>query len=1407
MASRFEIYKNSVGGERELGSDLEELKKLYSLNSRFYSEMDFDKFIKYSEENASGSYDNTVLDYINKPLAEDPVKNNRNYYKDLFAMTKQEKAKEIEDVAEKREIKEEQQRGYKSTRRAVVSPWSETTAAILNLGKKVITGPGVSTKKLLTGEDSIVEKLLPSEKTINRKVDSFFRNYIGGTDIYETKIDSETGEEYYELEKATTTAEAIARPIGELVTAMTLTKKPAVGALDSIKKAVTAPARKRGGQSKLQKKLEARQVRVTKGIDKFDPLIRAEIASQFTFTDDPDFTVVANNISNFIGDDRGKLSDLFNYLDADEDSPEAARRLSILLDGVVFGGIFQGVTWAGAGMVSGMTKLVNKIKAEGPEAVQEFKKIVNSVRREDTASKKIDPVVPKTDVPLVTPLKNKPIDSTSNKLWMGVQEMYNGLKGRGGAFTPQMLNIIKSSEYSSIAWSDRAAQLHANLVLTMKKAAKDNNISKQDMEDMLGSYLTKAKDDKGILITPFKSLPENVQEYAKEARDTIDSLSYMLKNDKNIPKELRKEIDENMGKYLRKTYEAFENPSYMPSKELYDNAVATIKSGLKFSDEQAGRVRPRPVGYYDQEARLSVDKLLNRGSGKDFQAHINSVFGSKKADIMFKKRKKLTPSIEALLGGKIDATTSVFRTIETLSHQINNYKLYDNLYNTGKGKWFFTGKGKYAVAPDDRLKQGVIRGQQFGRLNGVQTTPQIAKLFANMKDTPEVGMIAWAYGKALSVKGFTQASATVYNLTTHARNTIGGGLILARNGINPFTLDTKDSMDILVNKIMTGTKSQDKDLINLYREYQKLGLVNQNVRVGEFKKLFNDYANVQKSKKSSNISTASTVIGNFASKTNKKLTDVYVAEDDLWRIVGYNKELRVLKEANKLNLPAARKTEAVLKQEAADIIRDTMPTYDLIAPTIQGLRKLPFGNFFSFTAEQYRNNYNTMMRGMNEIRSGNEVLVQRGMQRLSSQIAVTYGMGKGATEFSKNYFGVTDEDEKAIRDLDLPPWSKSSALVFNRDENGYIEYVDLTYTDPSAPVTDVFRAFLNEALDTSKPSDYVGQKLLKGIIESSTLFFKPFVGPAILTDKVIDVIWQGRDYDTGEAIKGYNSLEGLSIGNVMASVKHIGQDVIPKELREDYSLFFGKKARKIKTGEISFGDELFAKFSGQRTTALTPSKIKKDLSFKLYELQNALEASEQSFNQYLSAGKTPADFLKQYERANKAYYKRFVKAKLAIEASKHFNVRSTDINNAISRNLKAMDKLEKSSFYESTNTFIPLKLSEGQLKNFKRNGDFSEMGFFEFRKEYINLYLDYHQLPIIEDVEDKYRDYPTSELVRERRYEGGRVGYDKAGLVSEKYPVSDALQNPADRVNPNTGLPYSENLNVTEQLTKLGLNK
>ena len=89
-------------------------------------------------------------------------------------------------------------------------------------------------------------------------------------------------------------------------------------------------------------------------------------------------------------------------------------------------------------------------------------------------------------------------------------------------------------------------------------------------------------------------------------------------------------------------------------------------------------------------------------------------------------------------------------------------------------------------------------------------------------------------------------------------------------------------------------------------------------------------------------------LGRYTSKTNKFITDTYVAEDDLWRIAGFEKELTVLKRADKLN--AVQKTTAQLEKEAATIIRNTMPTYDLVPAGFQELRAMPFGNFYSFFA-------------------------------------------------------------------------------------------------------------------------------------------------------------------------------------------------------------------------------------------------------------------------------------------------------------------------------------------------------------------------------------------------------------------------------------------------------------------------
>ena len=64
MASRYEVYKDDLKTKREVGSDISELKTLYSTTPRFYSEMDFDNFLNYATEGSTSELDISVAAYV-----------------------------------------------------------------------------------------------------------------------------------------------------------------------------------------------------------------------------------------------------------------------------------------------------------------------------------------------------------------------------------------------------------------------------------------------------------------------------------------------------------------------------------------------------------------------------------------------------------------------------------------------------------------------------------------------------------------------------------------------------------------------------------------------------------------------------------------------------------------------------------------------------------------------------------------------------------------------------------------------------------------------------------------------------------------------------------------------------------------------------------------------------------------------------------------------------------------------------------------------------------------------------------------------------------------------------------------------------------------------------------------------
>ena len=79
----------------------------------------------------------------------------------------------------------------------------------------------------------------------------------------------------------------------------------------------------------------------------------------------------------------------------------------------------------------------------------------------------------------------------------------------------------------------------------------------------------------------------------------------------------------------------------------------------------------------------------------------------------------------------------------------------------------------------------------------------------------------------------------------------------------------------------------------------------------------------------------------------------------------------------------------------------------------------------------------------------------------------------------------------------MPEWSKNSNIAFKRDALGNVQYVDLSYTDPDAPVLDIVRASLNEIFDPEVPYEQVTDKLANSVLEGAKALAKPFYGSAL----------------------------------------------------------------------------------------------------------------------------------------------------------------------------------------------------------------------------------------------------------------------------------------------------------------------
>jgi hypothetical protein len=336
-------------------------------------------------------------------------------------------------------------------------------------------------------------------------------------------------------------------------------------------------------------------------------------------------------------------------------------------------------------------------------------------------------------------------------------------------------------------------------------------------------------------------------------------------------------------------------------------------------------------------------------------------------------------------------------------------------------------------------------------------------------------------------KATSQIAKTILSPVTHLRNFVSAGAFAAANGILPAAdLGAIKQAYQALQTPLKGTRQQN----DLYEELLQLGVVNSSVSLGDLSKLLKDVnfgANMTSDK-------GMRMLLKPLSKLKSVSQDLYTAEDDFWKIYSWAIEKKRLEDSFlksgikrsdyfTRNGKEIQLTDQFLKEEAADIIKNNIPNYDYVSDFVQGLRKLPIGNFVSFPAEIARTGTNIVRRALREINETIEITdgagkVLRtvkpfesiGYTRLFGFTTTVAAVPMGTAAAFQALYDVTDEEREAIRRF-AASWSKNSTLLPIKDSDGNFKYVDFSHANAYDTLIRPLQSVVNAVQDGRTDQD------------------------------------------------------------------------------------------------------------------------------------------------------------------------------------------------------------------------------------------------------------------------------------------------------------------------------------------------
>ena len=638
-------------------------------------------------------------------------------------------------------------------------------------------------------------------------------------------------------------------------------------------------------------------------------------------------------------------------------------------------------------------------------------------------------------------------------------------------------------------------------------------------------------------------------------RESIDAISGRLTRDLNLPAGLKTRIGDNLGLYVNRSYRAFTEPGWAESvePEVRDKFIEVVVGEMRgFFDAQLSAGTLTESQLYAKANVLVNDILLRAGTTKSPIAMLATISDkSPESAAIFKKRRlsndEFSMALRSLLGEELDVFKNYTNTITKMSTVLANHKLVQDIITLGSRKVNpFTGaetepwiKKVEDLTPDEAAEfvhLHATNGYEAAyQLNGWAVKPDIKDALEFLLE-PKTDNVDGLMKLIYQANSLTKYGKTILSPITHVRNTVGNIPFMVSAGYltgNAVDMDFRkffaiaaagnDLFSTLPENASEADVARRERRRSRYRRLVELGVVNYGFEVEIESMLQESGANETLGSMLTRVGRIGQRSQSIIGKATEKAQKLYSFEDDLYKVIAFELEL------GRLTRAYPSRDVKLLEAEAAEIVGEVLPNYEMVPEVITKLRRIPLlGTFPSFTAELIRTRVGLMKRTAKELASSNPEIRAAGKSRLAGQ-ALMFALPSALAISMKAMSGISDEEEKAVRKM-LPFWNKNSTLLFTRNDDGEIGFIDYSYVDPLGYFRKPFIALLSGSNDGFQSS-------LRNAVSE---IFEPFIGEEVFFGAAYQAV-KNRDLNGRVIVEPGSS----TLASVTALTGHIFKGIEP----------------------------------------------------------------------------------------------------------------------------------------------------------------------------------------------------------------------------------------------------------------------